>query len=121
MNELNYASLEASKKLYEAGIIIKTECDWICFKGAPTGYAIEQKWRIPAGKYEHIPAPCFTEVWRELPESITKGGTIQYLEMGKTGNKTYAVYDFADDYVLFENPTDALIELKIWLEKEKGK
>jgi hypothetical protein len=28
MNELNYASLEASKKLYEAGIVLETEYFW---------------------------------------------------------------------------------------------
>ena len=128
MNELNYASLEASKKLVDNGIVLETE------KYFEIPYEEDSKTfcqvnnngtdaAVLPAKLQRgikIPRPCFTEVWRELPEYITKGGTIQYLEIGKTGSKTYAAYDFADDYILFENPTDALIDLLIFIRKEKS-
>ena len=121
MNTQNYASLEASKRLHDAGIVLKTES---CQR-----YGLDDKWSLVSVDWattmmsntlKVIPAPSMVEVWRELPECITKGGTIQYLEMGKTGSKTYAAYDFADDYILFDNPTDALIDLLIWV-KEQNK
>jgi hypothetical protein len=126
MNELNYASLEASKKLVENGIMLETDAVWVkwYFDGSILSDRNPYEWRLQykaltQTDFESIPAPCFTEVWRELPESITKGGTIQYLEMGKTGSKTYAAYDFADEYVLFDNPTDALAELLIWVKGQE--
>ena len=128
MNELNYASLEASKKLHDADIILETDAYFRIFDGETVFVTAWQKkcWEdeikvdAASDEVEFIPAPCMAEVWRELPECITKGGTIQYLEMGKTGSKTYAAYDFADDYILFDNPTDALIDLLIWV-KEQNK
>ena len=65
MNELNYASLEASKKLYEAGIVLETECYWHF-----NDYKYE--WQLERRDYftENIgliPAPSMSEVWRELP------------------------------------------------------
>ena len=108
MNKDNYCSLEAAQKLADAGIVLETDCV----------YNKYGKLVLVTALPDSIPAPSMAELWRELPESITKGGTIQYLEMGKTGSKTYAVYDFADEYVLFDNPTDALIDLLVWLKGE---
>jgi hypothetical protein len=56
MNEQNYASFEASKKLFDAGIILETkEYHWVEMEDRCDEFA--------------VPAPSFGEVWRELPES----------------------------------------------------
>ena len=115
MNKRNVASFKASKKLVDNGIKLDTDC----FYKIGDGGGLFDYDHYDA-EYMDYPAPSMAEVWRELPEHITKGGTIQYLEMGKTGSKTYAAYDFADDYILFDNPTDALIDLLIWV-KEQNK
>jgi len=118
MNTQNFASLEACKRLVEAGIVLETDFYWVKLITRDE-WVLSTLDNVVLKFYESIPAPSMAEVWRELPEHITKGGTIQYLEMGKTGSKTYAAYDFADDYILFDNPTDALIDLLIWTRKEK--
>jgi hypothetical protein len=114
MTEYNCCSLEMSKKLVEAGIVLETEYYWIRIANSPM-MLMNSRY----GADEYYPTPSMSELWRELPEYITNGSTIQYLEMGKTGSKTYAAYDFADDYVLFDNPADALAELLIWVKEEK--
>jgi hypothetical protein len=118
MNKDNYCSLGTCQKIVEAGIVLETEAVYVkLFKG----YKLRMKDSFSFREEDdYIPAPTMAELWRELPEYITNGSTIQYLEMGKTGSKTYAAYDFADDYVLFDNPTDALAELLIWV-KEQNK
>ncbi len=65
MNPNNYASLEASKRLVEAGIVIETEAVWR-HKRDKTGYYLSRKalYHRPSD----IPAPSMAEVWRELPE-----------------------------------------------------
>ena len=122
MNPLNVASLEASKRLVDAGIVIETEAVWGFRDGIWTlfereGIELEEvkKW---------IPAPCMAEVWRELPSKF-RGADI---EVGRTvDGLTFAAYhtppdyedDFGDDIVSFRsvNPTDALIDLRIWIEE----
>jgi hypothetical protein len=115
MNELNYASLEASKKLVDNGVVMETDFVWRL--GADGWKLLSRDWvtSMMSNTYETYPAPCFTEVWRELPE-----GTVckkQPDSITKCANLL-----MSDLKVFFNtNPTDALIELKIWLEKEKGK
>ena len=113
MNKDNYCSLEMSQKLVDAGIVLDTDAYWIRVANSPL-MLCDSKY----GADEHYPAPSIFELWRELPESITKNGIIQYMEMGKAHSKTYAAYDFADDYVLFDNPADALAELLIFVKGE---
>ena len=68
MNPLNYATLEASKRLVDAGIVLETE---------KVHFQIGDVWflrdRMCAGSNLIpskicIPAPSMAEVWRELPE-----------------------------------------------------
>lgn len=55
-----------------------------------------------------------TEVWRELPEKHDG----KYLRVFKDEGKTWCDYgEYADRYCN-ENPTDALIELLIWVKGE---
>jgi len=115
MNKGNCCSLEISQKLVDAGIVLDTDAYWIRVANSPL-MLCDSKY----GADEYYPAPSMAELWRELPESIGKGRAIQYMEMGKAHGKTYAAYDFADDYVLFDNPADALAELLIWV-RGRGK
>ena len=116
MNKGNCCSLEISQKLVDAGIVLDTDAYWIRVANSPL-MLCDSKY----GADEHYPAPSMVELWKELPESIGKGRTIQYLKMGKAHSKTYAAYayDFADEYVLLDNPSDALAELLIWVKGEK--
>lgn len=121
MNELNYASLEASKRLVKAGIVLETEAVWH-LQGDNETYFLQSQ-----GSSAHLcvrwgdfPAPCMAEVWRELPD-INQGARI-YLT--KIGNQTQVGYGWPympSSSVVGQNisPADALIELLIWLRKEK--
>ena len=106
MNPDNYATYEASRRLYDAGIVLETDVVWYL---PSTGV-----WELivkPLFKpMTWIPAPCFTEVWRELPYGV-----------GLTKLTTNYVQDVAGNYEFeSDNPTDALIEILICL-KEDGK
>ena len=117
MNSENYCSLNLAQRLIDAGIVLETDHQWLMLKNEDCYLSGEIVPMIEI--IRELPAPSMAELWRELPEYITNGSTIQYLEMGKTGSKTYASYDFADDYVLFDNPADALAELLIWVKEQK--
>jgi hypothetical protein len=105
MNEQNYASLEASKKMADAGIMLET--DFIYNQDGKLLY----RPLVPVLPGD-IPAPTMAEVWRELPE-----GT----ECKKQAVETKCVTMTKDNIKVFfsENPTDALIDLLIWVRKEK--
>ena len=121
MNELNYASLEASKKLVDAGIVLETEFYWC--KDESVGWYLRDESTYSLDVHESIPAPCFTEVWRELPEEITYKERTAELYLLKMGGETICGYDIYNDAIHLEqnvNPTDALIELLVWV-KGAGK
>lgn len=123
MNELNYASLEASKKLYEAGIVLETEYFW-AWDNDKRYVSCVPRLMNKGGADSHnnvVPAPCFTEVWRELPDIYQ--GKLIYLT--KVGNQTQVGYGWPympSSSIVGQNinPTDAAIELKVWL-KGAGK
>ena len=128
MNELNYASLEASKRLVDAGIVLETETsfynslhskDWKL-------YRTEDISGINNDPLYKVHAPSMAEVWRELPSYI---GDDFYLDISKDDTQTvcgYSKIDVFDRYVSKgnqrnDNPTDALIDLLIWVRKEEIK
>ena len=115
MNELNYASLEASKKLVENGIVLETDAVW--GKLDTCDYGLFYSWQY--ANDDCIPAPCFTEVWRELPWVIDNYGLIS---MNKVDNITCCGYRkgmaIREPKFESENPTDALIDLLVWLSGE---
>lgn len=127
MNTDNYASLEASKRLVEAGIVLETEMSWGCQTG--TGTPI---WKLQLKNchflhcegedYPEYPAPCFTEVWRELPDGIVVNGSYAELYFMKNEHEVnycgYSVEYHVVSEVKANNPTDALIDLLIWVRKE---
>ena len=94
MNELNYASFEASKRLVEAGIILEAEYCWYI-----------------TGK---MPKPSMAEVWRELPDGICIEKHIAFTQANYPTGELYTNKIFCNT-----NPTDALIDLLIWVRKEK--
>jgi hypothetical protein len=119
MNELNYGSLEACKRLVDAGIVMETDVEWGLY---PNGDWALHKRGISTLK--DIPAPSMAEIWRELPDEVN-GYTLDVTRIGKDTQATYSKIDIFDTYCTIgsgesENPTDALIDLRIWLEREKG-
>ena len=120
MNELNYASLGASQKLHEAGIVLKTDALWSLF--LDEFHLIMNTELHPL--VENYPAPSIAEVWRELPEKIEIICllAIEKVKNAKGGYDTLAFYrGKPESVVVNSNFTDALIELYMWLEKEKKK
>jgi hypothetical protein len=110
MNELNYASLEASQRLSKAGIVLKTEMAWGQDKNDPPGVLI--LWEFN-GVY---PAPSIAEVWRELPFQ-------SYIKMLDEGSSLAWIFDeerkFESPEIWNTNPTDALIDLLIWVTEQR--
>jgi hypothetical protein len=128
MNELNYASLEASKKLVDNGIVLEAEAVWRK-KRDKTGYYLT--WKKLYHRTSDIPAPTMAEVWRELPEEYDT--ETRHLELqvdkikrvdGVIVTSANYIYDDTENgccvYKFFakENPTDALIDLLVWLKGE---
>ena len=110
MNPLNYCTQPYAQKLHDAGIVIKTDYGWAelpnYYVAKDGSYPLE--WRLvdkPHSHYKHpLPAPCFVEVWRELPERA---------QIKKYLNRSVCEYNNH----CFENtnPTDAAIELLVWV------
>jgi hypothetical protein len=122
MSEQNYASLEASKRLVAAGIVLETEAGWRK-KRDKTGYYLSRK--ALYHRTSDAPAPSMAEVWRELPETAlqpcrdtTTGYCHEYLSLQKDGDLTVAGYGEYSEIGRNSNPTDALIDLLIWVKKE---
>lgn len=106
MNKDNYCSLEMSKKLVDAGIMLETDVYWIRIANSQMMlssfiYRVDEKY----------PAPTMAELWRELP-------TIPYLR--KCCGRTEAWYNDNENVFSNANPADALVELLI-LVKEQNK
>ena len=108
MNSFNYASLEASKKLVDNGIVLETEAYWIRVANSPMMLVDNRH-----GADEYYPAPSMAEVWRELPE---------WTECKKQAVETKCVLMTKDNIKVFfsENPTDALIDLLIFVRKDRS-
>lgn len=121
MDARNYASLEASRRLIEAGIVLETEAywwkahkriDWILrYRNVGIGYMLTQSVNC-------IPAPCMAEVWRELPECVPYDDTTWAAwRMFKQGDLTrISAAAYGMEFTSM-NPTDALIDLLIWVRK----
>ena len=123
MNELNYASLEASKRLVEAGILER--CiqvgDRVQHITGDKGFVIYFESTVTVitdnGKSFRCDPRTLTilysmaEVWRELPM-----GTILVKEPHCISCVHY--FNTPESKRLSTNPTDALIDLLIWVKKE---
>lgn len=118
MNPLNYASLEASKRLADAGIVLETDFYW--YRISKTAWRLINKVQIGPGRA--IPAPSMAEVWREFPGELHNVGAL--LADKTTGGDTYAGYVTSLEHevkgYIDRNPADALIDLLIWVKKGGG-
>jgi hypothetical protein len=121
-NELNYGSLEACKRLRDAEIVVETDFWWVNFPR--TGWNIVKKQDADfVARIDSIPALSMAEAWRLLPGEL-KLKDIWYLKhLYQDQIYTYAEYVGLDRILLKQikntNPIDAMIDLKIWVEKEK--
>ena len=109
MNQLNHCSLAAAKRLQAAGITLETDFMWV---RNDSGWSLLPNSSIGVWA-ESLPAPSMAEVWRELPDGslITKHW--------KKANKS-ACWCVSSPYIENQNPTDALVDLLIWVRKEKA-
>jgi hypothetical protein len=112
MNKDNYATLEACQRLLDAGIVLETDAVWAwCDKNKsmkpyenPTLYLFSH---IDSKVFDHwYSAPSMAEVWREL-QKYTKSFYFTLRDK---------VWEIIRDN---PNPTDALVELLIWLTAQK--
>jgi hypothetical protein len=120
MDKRNVGSLEACKRLKAAEIVVETEAyheEWMT-----------EKWRIVHKAYTYvdmrhaIPAPSMAEVWRLLPEELSVRACTYSLRIYRYKGRSHAGYQFYEDIEVMKdstNPTDSLIDLLIWIEKEK--
>jgi len=115
MNESNYGTLEACKKLVEKGIVLETEAGWYkIFRPGCHDFDMVLSARSGNEKFygDNYPAPSMAEVWRELKELSFS------CRLQKDGS--YLVWLEDDTYEeINRNPTDALIDLLIWVKEQK--
>ena len=108
MNPDNYGTLEPCQRLVAAGIVLETDYVWVMrFHG--------ELWELipkPETPFRYqVPAPSMAEVWKELPDGIT------FVRNKRHGDGAWCQYSKP---FISTNPTDAMIDLLIWL-AEKGK
>ena len=129
MNELDYASFEASKRLVDAGIVLETEqhfdvvdhhvlSEFTIQSQDNTTDASNKPVQFPV--MTKIPRPSMAEVWRELQADIYIDKKRYRLSMWKVRDEFVCTYVAQDSKFLREpisdtNPTDALIDLLIWV------
>jgi hypothetical protein len=120
MNLNNYGTLEACKRLDDAGIVLETDCIYGCI------YCINgnEQWEIQSKNDSHFiqsfptyPAPSMVEVWRELPfqSYIKQMGGLSLAWICDDEDETETL---ESGFIQSTNPTDALIDLLIWARKE---
>ena len=117
--QTNYASLETSKRLVDAGIVLETECCWQWKDPCSPddiAYGAYGEWILVRGSIDHIdaeciPAPSMAEVWRELPYAAT-------IYKGPRYNSAWIEHGMDNTEIYKNNPTDAMIDLLIWARKE---
>jgi hypothetical protein len=142
MNLNNYGTQPACQRLVDNGIVLETDCYWVKEKTneCTTLDAYELMLRrgdwfiptdpdyyysgFPIASCDHIPAPSMAEVWWELPDEILHPSCGRQdhheLSISKTSNEETTAW-YTNTKTSFDNinPTDALIDLLIWLTARK--
>jgi hypothetical protein len=135
MNPDNYASLEASRRLHEKGIVTETEAMWEyddpCSDPSDPAWNQYGSWTLVNKPYKigqmhnrQVSAPSLTEIWRELPERIIKDRKIYRLTMYRYADSSCVGYISLDAKIIEDvhnniNPADAAIDLLIWVTQRK--
>jgi hypothetical protein len=120
MKPLDNASLEASKKLVDNGIVLETEKSFHAYPSPKYGKWLYNLINTNLDNTEDIPAPSMAEVWRELPEHYNGGRKCLMMAEGINiaGYSNGNGFDCSNNFPN-RNPTDALIDLLIWVIKDK--
>ncbi len=132
MNLNNYATLEASKRLAEAGIVVETDFFYKIFDDEVTfitkrerdSWLAEVKRGNASPTAIFIPALSLAEVWRELPEHYKSIYVEGHLYITKVKTQTQVGYGWPYKPIIVmqdTNPTDALIGLLIWVTEQRKK
>ena len=132
MNQDNYGTLPASQRLQAAGIVIETECFWFINKNWPERNKIINYKPTPSEMEQYIegvyviPAPSMAEVWRELPIGLLVNGSWAELFISKREESEFSYCGYRIEHRIIvsredPNPTDILIDLRIWVEEHKRK
>ena len=128
MNPLNCGSLEACQRLQAAGIVLKTDYKWS--KTIYSDYELcNRDAHLHAIEIHSFPAPSMAEVWRELPvyfevDQCFQPNLVKVADDSK-GMMYSAFYSHIDNKrpvpacYQSSNPTDALIDLLIWVGQRK--
>jgi hypothetical protein len=119
MNPNDCGTVEACQRLLDAGIVLETDMWWTdvnCITGYPSVWGLVSEKEYPDDVY--IPAPSMAEVWRELPEYINNNLVVHHIFMQKVRNITGVGYGMCAEYYN-TNPTDALIDLLIFVTAQK--
>jgi hypothetical protein len=119
MNPLNYASLEASKRLVDAGIVLETDQQWY--------HLVNGDWYLSGDDCpmvqitEDIPVPSMAEVWRELPEDNTE--VLRSFIAFVCSNMGNFLLDNPDEIpveiINQLRDINTLVDFLIWVRKEK--
>jgi hypothetical protein len=118
MNKDNYGSVDACKRLIDAGVVLTTDVVWASKDGCEFQLILtEDVGKI--GGLTIIPAVNLAEVWRELPESVKWNDMWHHLTVEKLGDETSCYYRTNGKVSNNTNPTDALIDLLIWVKAQK--
>jgi len=107
MNPLNYATPETSQRLRDTGIVLETEHYW--YKDYDGTWKMSNDLDEFVRDRDYVSAPSLAEVWRELSSiTIILNEDGVSIENGRREFKN-------------TNPTDALIDLLIWVTEQKRK
>jgi hypothetical protein len=100
------ASYEASQRLFNSGITVKTEKTWDVSTTPPTICYGEGK--------RYIPAPNLIELWNLIPKgtSIHVGEGECYIQ--------YKPHDHCECNIITSNPSDGICDLLVWLKKKEN-
>jgi len=115
MNPNDYASLEMSRRLVEAVIVVETEKVWRFPADGSRPFLTDAE---PMRYSTDCPALSMAEAWRELPSEVDG----YYLTIGKLSDMTKASHGPSYNALrggLSDNPTDALCDLLLFTKGRK--
>ena len=120
MNTKHVTSLETSKQLAEAGIVIESEFWWV--EDNPEDWVLVPKgWtNIEMSRPKKYPAPIATELLERLPAStcLVKKTDLETKEKVRYNAETFTHHPAICPDLHSENPCDALALLLIRLTKD---
>jgi hypothetical protein len=119
LEPLNYGSLEACQRLVKAGIVLEFEYCWFPDVNSKTGWSLNRCFgNLPSP--DCVPAHQMAEVWRKLPWFIDfRKEDAEFLGLYKHGEETGCGYGDLTAMCISTNPTDAMINLLIWVTEQR--